>query len=493
MVKLIFNPKKNNQKDIGLSKSSKKTDIVDVFNKLGLNPLNEINDFKINGPIKNYSINEPTCTKDLIGLENTCFILGRWYQESLVDLKKNLLLLIGPTGCGKTSLVELYCKENDIILFSVKVNDLKTKKELLREINVFAEYSSTSFFIKNSDKPNKLLLIDEYQNGQNDLLSISDINNLIELRSKNLLCPILIISADPKGSKLSDLKKLNETYYISDIPQNLIKTWVFSIFPNFKENQVDTIIKKCKNDKRILLNCLNYLKNNKSTDIDNYVKSFYKDSDANIYEFTNQLFDSTEELPFNDIYKVYDTDGFLISWLVQENYLDYNDNIHDIAKSADAISYAETVFSDTYESSRNFLPDVHCLNGLIIPRYNSKYPFKKNKCQLRTSCINNRYNIFLNNQKLFKKIQMSSNCTLSHFDILFLKKFINQDLIKNKKNNEHANCFLKNILKSFPENSIETTELIYKHFGEFKDLTGKEPKTKNFTLKFKEKLNGLNT
>ena len=88
MVKLIFNPKKNNQKDIGLSKSSKKTDIVDVFNKLGLNPLNEINDFKINGPIKNYSINEPTCTKDLIGLENTCFILGRWYQESLVDLKK---------------------------------------------------------------------------------------------------------------------------------------------------------------------------------------------------------------------------------------------------------------------------------------------------------------------------------------------------------------------------------------------------------------------
>jgi hypothetical protein len=37
-------------------------------------------------------------------------------------------------------------------------------------------------------------------------------------------------------------------------------------------------------------------------------------------------------------------------------------------------------------------------------------------------------------------------------------------------------------------NELDRLELIYKHFNEFKEITGKEVKTKNFTLKFKEKL-----
>jgi hypothetical protein len=35
-------------------------------------------------------------------------------------------------------------------------------------------------------------------------------------------------------------------------------------------------------------------------------------------------------------------------------------------------------------------------------------------------------------------------------------------------------------------------EMIYKHFYDFKDHSGKEIKTKNFTLKFKEKLKEKN-
>jgi GTPase SAR1 family protein len=489
MVKLIFNPKKSGNNDVGVSKTSKKQDIAEVFSNLSLNPLK---DTQSTFSEKNET-NEQLSTKDLVGLENACFIINKWYLESLTDLKKNMLILIGPTGCGKTTLVELYCKENDIQMYSVKINDtIKTKKELLRELEIFIEYSSsTSFFIKDSQKYKKLILIDEYQNGQNDLLSTLDIIGLNELRSKGKLCPILIISGDPKGSKISDLKKNNETYYISEIPRESMKIWILKKYPTFTEKQITDIIKKCKSDKRIIINSLNFIKNTGQQDLNNYIESFYKDSDTNVYEFTEKLFDSTEQLENDEIFKVYDNDGFLLSWLVQENYLDYNDSIEAVANSAESISYAETIFSDTYESNRNFLPDTHCLHGLIIPRFHSKYPFKKNKCQLRTSCINNRYNIFLNNQKLFKKIRQSSNYTIDHFDTLFLKKFINQELIKSKKNNEHANGYLKNILKTFPETPIEITELIYKHFGEFKDPTGKEPKTKNFTLKFKEKLKQL--
>jgi hypothetical protein len=60
-------------------------------------------------------------------------------------------------------------------------------------------------------------------------------------------------------------------------------------------------------------------------------------------------------------------------------------------------------------------------------------------------------------------------------------------LIKTKVLTEHQLSFIKNIIGSLG-GSVEKMELIYKHFSEFND---KELKTKNFTLKFKEKLNRL--
>lgn len=76
-------------------------------------------------------------------------------------------------------------------------------------------------------------------------------------------------------------------------------------------------------------------------------------------------------------------------------------------------------------------------------------------------------------------------------DIFFIKKFLNHSLIKSKVVTENQSEFLNNILLLFNESKIEKLELIYKHFSEFKDSFTKEPKTKNFTLKFKEKLNKL--
>ena len=62
-------------------------------------------------------------------------------------------------------------------------------------------------------------------------------------------------------------------------------------------------------------------------------------------------------------------------------------------------------------------------------------------------------------------------------------QFLNYNLIKSKVLLPEQEEYLKNLLGSF--NGIEPLELIYKHFSEFND---KETKTKNFTLKFKEKL-----
>jgi len=437
---------------------------------------------------------------DLVGLENCAYVLNEWFLKN----NNKILLLIGPTGCGKTTLVESYCRENSIELYSVKSGE-KTKKELLRDIFLFSEYSSTSFFIKRQSLQKKLLLIDEYQNGQTDLLTISDITNLNLLRNhesrienkkelklflNDLVCPftvppIIVISSDSKGSKLSDLKKLHETYYINEIPFGSLKTWIQSFKFPLTDQQLNEIIRKCKSDKRLLLNTLGFLKEHTNSSVNEFIDSFYKDTDLSIFNFLEFLF-SNEEIQFNEIFKMYETDGFMISNLVHENYLEYNDNIHDIAKSAEAISLGETLFSDTFESTRTFIPESHCLNSLIIPSYYSRSD-KPNK-NIRTSCINNRYNIYLNNQKIINKINLNKVNSIDIMDILYIKKFLNSELVKQKVLKKSQEEFIKNIIGSLG-NNIDKLELIYKHFSEFNQ---KELKTKNFTLKFKEKIKKLN-
>ena len=456
MVKLIFNPSKETNNTI-VSLVSKKIEKIEK----NLNPFTFTNLDEFSKPDNIPFIDPliPKTIKDIIGLENCAYILKEWYYKN-----KKSLLIVGPVGCGKTTLIELFCKEENIQLYTIKSTDtIKTKKEILKDISLFYEFS---FFKK---KENKLIFIDEYQNGQSDLLNLTDITNLLE---NNKTFKILIISSDAKGSKLSELKKTSEVYYINEINLYYIHEWIKKLNFNFSNNELLEIIKNCKSDKRLLLNTLKYCNNCKKC-------ISYKDTDVNLFE---TLENSFHFLNVNELYKIYETDGFILSNLIHENYIDYNTDIHAIANSAEAISYGEIIFSDTYESNRTFLPDVHFINSICLPSFYSRTD-KTNK-NIRTSCINNRFNIYLNNKKIISKINEDV------LFIFFIKKFLNYNLIKTKVLTSSQESFLKNIKIKL---GLENMELIYKHFSEFKDSTKdiKETKTKNFTLKFKEKISQL--
>ena len=504
MVKLVFNPGENNREvSVIESKTSKKNELNEL--KGYLNPFKEIEELEIKHVVSE--------KKKIIGLENCEYILNSWYSSCLNDITKKFLVLVGPTGCGKTLLVETFCKENCIIPFFLKLNDsLKTKKEVLKEISNFIDYTTGENFFERKKSLKKILVLDEYLN--NELLSTTDIINLFLIRSETAdkktlkeypcsiidICPVLIIAADAKGSKITDLKKAMEVYYINELSRSHIKNWIsndYDIEPDILEKILDI----CKSDKRLILNTLEYISIN---GIPPDIESFYKDIDLNIFDFIGKLFDKVEQVDIEEVFNAHDTDGYILSNLVHENYLDYSDDIELIAKSAESISYAETYLSDMYDSVKNFNSHIHCIYSMYIPGYFSRSAVKNNKCQNRSSVINNRYNIWLNNKKVINKINKTTikevndcnehidNTRISQLDmtdISIIKNIINHDLVKDKNEiPKHKSDFIRKLIKS---TSIEKLELIYKHFNEFRILNDKEPKTKIFTIKFKEKLNKL--
>ena len=484
MVKLLFKPDQPAE-----------TAVESITSKCvvkSLNPFESIENIEVVSQTK-----EHIPSSQLVGLENCRYVLNEWYNAG----SQKILIIVGPTGCGKTKLIESYCMENEIGLYTVRSTEtIKSRRDLLRDIFCFAEYSPKSFFVKREINSKKLILIDEYQNGPNDILGITDIQNLNALRDQksrnenkrelkiflnDLDCPftmppIVLISADSRGSKLSDLKKTHEVYYINEIPINTILGWAQKLYPMVDKKLLKSIVDKCKSDKRMILNNLEFAGLNK-TETD-FVDTFFKDEEKSMFEFLSVVFEN-EELNLNEIFRIYETDGFMLSNLVHENYLEYNDDIHAIADSAENISLGETLFSNTYESSKTFIPEIHCLHSICIPGYHSRTDrINKNP---RTSCINNRYNIYLNNVKIMERINRHEN-NLTVFDILYIKKFLNQNLIKSKQLTVNQEDYLRSIIGSVK--STEKLELIYKHFSDF---SSRELKTKNFTIKFKDKLKYL--
>jgi hypothetical protein len=294
-----------------------------------------------------------------------------------------------------------------------------------------------------------------------------------------------VIASDLKGSKLNDLKKNCEVNIISEIAPSVIKSWILSFDKNISQSNLNTLIKTCKSDKRLILNALDFLKHSGGY-IDSFLENYYKDVDINLVEFTKKVFDISENVDTNTVFIMYDTDGFSLSNLIHENYLDYNTDIDNIAKAADALSYGEILFSDTYESSKTFLPEHHCLNSILLPSFYAKNDIPT-KTMPRSSVINNRFNILLNNKKILSKINTQLVHPFVIYDIYTIKSILNKELIKSKVNNDSKIEFIKNISRTLGGNT-ETLELIYKHFNDFKEQNAKEVKTKNFTQKFKEKI-----
>lgn len=170
--------------------------------------------------------------------------------------KEKAIVLYGPTGTGKTSLVYALAAENKAEILELNASDLRNKEEIdkiVKQASQQASLFSPSFSIKGK----KVILVDEVDGlTADDRGGLPELINLIEDSS----FPIIITANDIWDKKFSDLRKRAEMLEFKEINYMTIFEILKSICTrencSFPDDLLKNIAIKSRGDVRAAINDL---------------------------------------------------------------------------------------------------------------------------------------------------------------------------------------------------------------------------------------------
>ena len=146
----------------------------------------------------------PKSTSQLKGVTPIIQKVLKWLQEWNPKQKQKGLLLIGPAGSGKTTLV--YAIANDLQYDVVEVNasDVRNKEKITHLVGLAS--NNRSILSYTSNLKNKLILIDEVDgiSGTDDRGGLSSLKDIL----KKTMVPIILTANDTESDKVVALEKL---------------------------------------------------------------------------------------------------------------------------------------------------------------------------------------------------------------------------------------------------------------------------------------------
>ncbi len=147
--------------------------------------------------------------KDILGQEKAVQDIKTFLKEFP---KKKALILYGPAGTGKTSLVLAAVKENDLDVLELNSSDLRNRAKL-------EEVLRPATIQKSLFKKGRLLLVDEVDGVTGtDIGGIPELIRIIEITKY----PIIMTCNDVWQSKLSQLRQKCKLIEMKSLPISLI-------------------------------------------------------------------------------------------------------------------------------------------------------------------------------------------------------------------------------------------------------------------------------
>lgn len=142
---------------------------------------------------------KPKITKDFVG----CRPQINKLQELLNDTTKPFIGIVGPEGCGKTTLVSLLLNPSNFSILNLN-KDFSSNKELVNVIVSFCDNMTIESFF---NKKRKCVLVDGFETLiQTDKLLLSSLMTCLEIIKKNNAL-LVIVANSSEEKRLIDTKQ----------------------------------------------------------------------------------------------------------------------------------------------------------------------------------------------------------------------------------------------------------------------------------------------
>ncbi|XP_026669374.1 replication factor C subunit 1 isoform X2 [Ceratina calcarata] len=289
-------------------------------------------------------------------------------------------LLSGPPGIGKTTTVQVVCKELGFDLVEFNASDTRSKRLLKEEVSeLLSNTSLKNYFEDNKNKPswNHVLLMDEVDGmaGNEDRGGLQELISLI----KSTDIPIVCICNDRNNPKMRTLS--NYTFDLKFAKPRLeqIRGAMKSVC--FKENiqmsneDLDRLIEATNQDIRQVINHLSLFVGQTGTQEKSEKKHANKDLRLGPWDVVRKVFSAEEHKHMNihDKSDLFFHDYNISPLFVQENYLSVvpqgvpkNALLERIAMSAESIAMGDLVERAIRSNNAwSLLPTQACFSSVI--------------------------------------------------------------------------------------------------------------------------------
>jgi replication factor C large subunit len=216
----------------------------------------------------------------MIGNEDERLTVMKWLSAWVSGSKP--LLIIGPPGVGKTTLVHALARQLDYDLIEMNASDTRNRDQL--ELLIAPILVNTSIFGKRT-----LLFLDEVDgiSGREDTGGIESILRLMKKPS----IPV-IMAANNKDTKIKELAKLSKTIQFNAVTPRLLMLLLDSVIreqgKKLSISEKSAIVDKAHGDIRLLLNIL-------QAKLSGYDKTATSKAEIGIAEAINGFFGAENE------------------------------------------------------------------------------------------------------------------------------------------------------------------------------------------------------
>ncbi len=266
-------------------------------------------------------------------------------EEKRIATEKAAVLLEGPPGIGKTSIVYALANDFNMEVIETNASDTRTRSTLERRLKETTKSRGIMDFITESKE--KLILIDEIDGiyGVQDRGAIPTVIDLIQ----NTQFPIIMCSNEYK-TNLQTLYNKIKRYEVHALPKKEVIKIAKNILKKenittLKNEYLELIIDKNNGDLRGVINDIQGIGQGKiEGDIKELILSLRRDNLEEIFTLIRDLFKVTSLREARNLTNKSDVDyNFLYKW-INENLLTFIKSNRELTNAFENLSLADEIF-----------------------------------------------------------------------------------------------------------------------------------------------------